>query len=65
MFLGIIIGILLTIGAAYITDTVRKTGGPDGERPMVNWDVVQKLLKALFATIQENWTKLTGRGRGA
>ncbi|WOJ90564.1 hypothetical protein RZS28_04525 [Methylocapsa polymorpha] len=65
MFLGFILGILLTIGAAYITDSVRKTDGPEGsvERPVVNWDVVERGVKALTSSIQDSWTRLTGRGK--
>jgi hypothetical protein len=66
MFLGIILGILLTIGAAYIADSVRKTSGPEGsaERPVVNWDVVERGVKALTALIRDGLTRLTSRGRG-
>lgn len=65
MFLGIILGILLTIGAVYIADSVRNTSGPEGsaERPVVNWDVVERGVKALSSSLQDSWSRLTGRGK--
>jgi len=67
MFLGIILGVLLTIGAAYVADSVRKTDGPEGspDRPVVNWDVVDRGVKALSSSLQDGWSRLTGRGKDA
>jgi hypothetical protein len=67
MFFGIILGILLTVGAAYVADSIRKTDGPEGsaDRPIVNWDVVERGAKAFSASMQDGWTRLTGRGRDA
>jgi hypothetical protein len=55
MFLGIILGIILTIGAAYVADSVRNTkGGEDSfDRPFVNWDVVNHNIKTLSTRLQE------------
>ncbi|WP_036256784.1 hypothetical protein [Methylocapsa acidiphila] len=63
MFLGIILGIILTVGAAYIADSVRNTSGPEGsaERPVVNWDIVERWVKALSVFIRNSWTRLTNR----
>jgi hypothetical protein len=62
LIFGIILGALLTIGGAYISDSLRPTAGPDGAvvKPMVNWDVVQEKFKAASATVQDGWTRLTG-----
>ncbi len=62
MFFGIIIGIVLTIGAAYVTDSIRNTSGAEGtaERPVVNWDVVNHGIKAISSTVQGGWARLTG-----
>lgn len=59
---GIIVGILLTVGAAYVFDSTHKGEGPDGaaERQIVNWDVVQNELKTLSTNIHEGWDHLTG-----
>ena len=59
---GIIVGILLTAGSAYLFDATRKGEGPNGaERQIGNWDVVQAQLKILSGNIQDGWSRLTGR----
>ncbi len=40
---GIIVGILLTVGSAYLFDSSR--GGEEATGRVVNWDVVQAQLK--------------------
>jgi hypothetical protein len=66
MFFGIIVGVFLTIGAAYVFDSARKTSGLEGttERPLVNWDEVEHQLKILSSSVQEGWSRLTGRRSG-
>jgi hypothetical protein len=55
LFLGIIIGIALTIGGAYVTD------GAAGAGPrMVNWDVVGKNLESLTNLARDSWKKIAG-----
>jgi hypothetical protein len=65
MFFGIIVGIILTIGAAYLYDSIRSTGGAEGidARPLVNWDVVNHKVKALSSTVQNGWARLTGHAK--
>ena len=65
MFFGIILGIILTIGAAYVSDTIRNTSGAEGtaERPVVNWDVVNDGIKVLSSTVQGGWARLTGHAK--
>ncbi|HUB65003.1 MAG TPA: hypothetical protein VL996_11285 [Methylocella sp.] len=62
IFLGIILGILLTVGAAYISDSVRNTSGGEGtfDRPVVNWDVLNHGIKTFSTMLQEGWVRLTG-----
>lgn len=61
MFLGIILGIALTIGAAYVYDSFRKPGGEGVEgRPLVNWDVMSHIAKSLSSLAQAGWARLTG-----
>lgn len=65
VFLGIILGILITIGGVYIADALRPASGPDqtaAVRPMVNWDVVSDNVHGLTVRIQEAWTRLTKGG---
>ena len=63
MFFGIIVGIILTIGAAYIYDSVRNTSGGEGtfDRPVVNWDVLSHSIKNITSTVQDGIGRLTGR----
>ena len=60
---GVIIGILLTFGAAYVVDTTRGAPGPDGKaaaRPMVNWDIVGDDMRSLSSGAQNLWARLVG-----
>ena len=65
MFFGIILGIILTVGAAFVSDKVRNTSGGEGtfDRPMVNWDVVNHGIKGLSSTVQDGWARLTGHAK--
>jgi hypothetical protein len=55
---GIILGILLTIGGAYVIDAVRPAG--TDIKPMVNWDVVQEKCRGFASSVQDGWNRLTG-----
>ena len=57
LLFGIILGVALTIGGAYVADTSKS--GPDA-RPMVNWDVVGKNFDSLTIMVKQGWAKLTG-----
>jgi hypothetical protein len=57
LLLGIIIGIALTVGGAYITDTM---SSPAAGAKMVNWDVVAKNLDSVTTFARESWKKITG-----
>ena len=73
IFLGIILGCLLTVGSAFTYDTIsgRVATSPtsavvDDSRPMVNWDIVARDLSNLRAgllevgnRVQSEWRKLT------
>ena len=65
MFFGIIVGIILTVGAAFVSDKIRNTSGGEGtfDRPMVNWDVVNHVIKGLPSAVQDGWTRLTGHAK--
>ena len=61
---GFILGVLITIGAAYIHDTQATGLGSDTEgHRMVNWDVVQRTFQALGAKLGAEWDRLTGPPR--
>jgi hypothetical protein len=64
LLLGIIVGVILTIGLAYISDA--STSGPSSpeaqtsveQRPMVNWDVVGRKWQSLSLGVRNTWNKL-------
>ena len=61
LLLGMILGVALTVGGAYVSDTASKpTGSGIDARPMVNWDVVGKNFDSVSAMIKQGWNKLTG-----
>jgi hypothetical protein len=57
LILGIIIGCALTIGGAYIVDSM---SSPAAGGKMVNWDVVAKNLDTVTTMAREGWKKITG-----
>jgi hypothetical protein len=75
ILLGVILGVLLTVGSAYTYDTLSgrtastSTAVAGDQRPMVNWDVVNKdfsdlraSLADLGARVQDGWRRLTTYG---
>ena len=66
-FLGIIVGVILTIGVAYLSDA--STSGSSNaaaqtaveQRPMVNWDVVSRNWQSLSLGVRNTWNKLAAR----
>lgn len=59
---GLIIGIALTFGTAYVVDAMHSAPGPDGKeaRRMVNWDVVGDDMRGLSTGVQDLWARLAG-----
>ena len=62
---GLIIGIILTVGAAFVVDSLHSAPGPDQKeaRKMVNWDVVGDNLRGLSTDVQDGWAKLVGSAK--
>jgi hypothetical protein len=56
--LGMILGVVLTIGIVYVHDT-QFVGKAGIERQMVNWDVVGRNWNQLTARVRQEWSKLT------
>jgi hypothetical protein len=56
-FLGLILGIAITVGGAYAVDNM--SSGPT-VRPMVNWDVVAKNIDGVVALARDGWKKIAG-----
>jgi hypothetical protein len=68
MFLGIILGVILTIAGAYAYDssTGRAPNGlpptaAGGNPPLVNWDVVSEDWQAFKATVRQSTDGLEKR----
>ncbi|MBV8564301.1 MAG: hypothetical protein JO273_02480 [Methylobacteriaceae bacterium] len=62
LILGIVVGILITVGGAYITDSFAPApaAGETAETHMVNWEVVGRRFSELGTNIREAWNRLTG-----
>ena len=63
---GMILGVMLTLGVAFVSDTWSTsptTNGSGsavaGHRQMVNWDVVGDNFRIAQARAREAWTKLS------
>lgn len=65
LLLGIIIGVLLTVGGAYIYDSQRATAATAqasvAERPLVNWDVASVKWNQLTGRARSEWHRLAER----
>lgn len=61
--LGIIVGIGLTIGGAYLYDSGRATDASTATaaRPMVNWDVVDKNWDSATSRVRREWDRLAAK----
>jgi hypothetical protein len=57
VFIGMILGCAITVGAAYVADNM--TAGP-GVRPMVNWEIVAKNVDGVMALARDSWKKISG-----
>jgi hypothetical protein len=72
LLFGMILGALLTIGGAYISDTITlgeaAVANPDRPsatvaRTMVNWDVVGENWRAFRVRLSAGWNRLTNSAR--
>jgi hypothetical protein len=69
VFLGIILGVFLTIAGAYVIDSVTtgpatagaEAGATVARRPMVNWDVVDHNWHAFTESVRLGWNRLANR----
>jgi len=68
VFLGIIVGVFLTIASAYVIESVTTGPATAGftataeRRPMVNWDVVDHNWHAFAESVRTGWNRLTRTG---
>jgi hypothetical protein len=67
LFLGIVVGVFLTIGFAYMYDASttlpsEPSAQMSGEqRPMVNWDVVSEKWHGWSLGVRNTWNRLAAR----
>jgi hypothetical protein len=67
VLLGIILGVFLTIGFAYVYDaSTTRPSEPAAQtsveqRPMVNWDVVSRNWQGWSLGVRNTWNKLAAR----
>lgn len=61
LLLGMILGALLTVGAAFVADSMTPGAGAGGteSRHIVNWDVARERLQTFTAYAREEWDRLT------
>jgi hypothetical protein len=64
-FLGLVVGVLMTIGVVYLADAAisgpNSTTAQTDQRPMVNWDVVDKNWQNFTHGVRNTWNKLAAR----
>ena len=60
LLLGLVIGVLLTIGTAFIADafTTGEVTSETCSKQIVNWDVAKERLHEFTASIQIGWDRL-------
>jgi hypothetical protein len=67
LLFGIVLGVFLTIGGAYVYDAssgalaTRNADSTFGAKPMVNWDVVSENWRSLEGNVRKNFDKLASR----
>jgi hypothetical protein len=62
--LGVIVGIGLTVGAAYLYDsrnTADLSANATTARPMVNWDVVDRNWQRATSRVRQEWDRLAAK----
>jgi hypothetical protein len=66
VFVGIILGMLLLVGAVFISDSIQTSSVANGQtaqasRTMVNWDVVADDWQALKTRAHDDWVKISSK----
>jgi hypothetical protein len=72
MLFGIVLGVMLTVGVAFLSDTMATgpgaTTGSDSatldHRKMVNWDVVGDNVRVARERANEAWTRISHKISG-
>ena len=74
VFLGMVLGVLVTISGAYVADSIatgpqvastppaeQRTEVPGERRTMVNWDVVGRRWESLKQRVENEWIRMSER----
>ena len=63
LLFGIILGALITVGAAYVYDAAHApaTTTAAAARPLVNWEVVDAKWTGLTNRARTEWTRIAGK----
>jgi hypothetical protein len=67
VFLGMILGAILTISGAYLIDSYNagpNTTAAQAENRMVNWDVADRNWQSFKSRVQSEWTRLSSSLKG-
>ena len=62
VLIGIVLGVLLTVGATYLYDShyAVTTANASSPQPMVNWDVVSNKWNHLTTRARAEWVRIAG-----
>lgn len=61
LVLGIILGAIITVAAAYVYDSAHAPAtATAAARPLVNWDVVATKWNGLTTRARNEWTRIAG-----
>jgi hypothetical protein len=62
LFRGILLGVLLTVGGAFVSDTftTRAASAEVPRQTMVNWNVVAGNLEGLAIRVRDEWNRRVG-----
>jgi hypothetical protein len=60
LLLGIIVGVLLTIGTAFVADAfpAAEVSSETSSKQIVNWDIAKERLHETTASIEKGWDRL-------
>ena len=66
VFVGIILGMLLLVGAVFISDSIQTSSVANGQtaqanRTVVNWDVVADDWHALKTRAHDDWVRISSK----
>jgi hypothetical protein len=66
VFVGIILGMLLLVGAVFISDSIQTSSVANGQtaqasRTVVNWDVVAEDWRTFKTRAHDDWVRISSK----